>query len=155
MYRTKCNWFSSRLWGVLSDTAGLREATEDEIEREGMRRAREAVDNSQLVIFVFDGSDGVGAMELLRKLREESDKGTAEAADGHRERVGGAHVGELERGNLCPETSAPEGASDPRYMLRFIPPEPSALREGLSYGVVRRLFFGGENMEKDETGDTP
>lgn len=121
-----------------------------------MRRAREAVDNSQLVIFVFDGSDGVGAIELLRKLRDESGMGTAEAADGHRGRVGGAHVGKLERGSLCPETFAPEGTLGPYFMLRFIPPEPSALREGLSYGVVRLDFLWWcESVEKEETGDTP
>lgn len=47
-----------RLGGVLlrmTDTAGLRE-TSDEIERLGVMRSREAMENAELVIAVFDGS---------------------------------------------------------------------------------------------------
>eukprot|EP00904_Undaria_pinnatifida_P007967 jgi/Undpi1/42/HiC_scaffold_1.g00042.m1 len=62
---------------TLSDTAGLREATEDEVEREGMRRARFAVDNAHLGIFVVDGSDAAGAGELLTQIREEAAATTA------------------------------------------------------------------------------
>lgn len=55
-----------------SDTAGLREATEDEIEKEGMRRARGAVDSAHLAIFVVDSTNARGAGELLKQLREEA-----------------------------------------------------------------------------------
>ncbi|CAM9786491.1 unnamed protein product, partial [Ectocarpus fasciculatus] len=65
---------------TLSDTAGLREATDDEIEREGMRRARSAVDNAHLAIFVVDATNTAGATALLGKLREEAKEAEAEAA---------------------------------------------------------------------------
>ncbi|CAN0162479.1 unnamed protein product [Ectocarpus sp. 4 AP-2014] len=65
---------------TLSDTAGLREATDDEIEREGMRRARSAVDNAHLAIFVVDATNTDGATALLGKLREEAKEAEAEAA---------------------------------------------------------------------------
>lgn len=68
---------------LVSDTAGLREKTDDEIEREGMRRARGAVDNAHLAIFVVDGSDVRGAGDLLQQLREEA--AAAEAEKGDRE----------------------------------------------------------------------
>jgi tRNA modification GTPase len=42
---------------VISDTAGLRSNSEDAIELEGMRRAREAFKRAQLKIFVGDASD--------------------------------------------------------------------------------------------------
>ncbi|CAN0477178.1 unnamed protein product, partial [Ascophyllum nodosum] len=45
----------------LSDTAGLRDATTDEIEKEGMRRAITTVENAHLAIFVVDGTDPTGA----------------------------------------------------------------------------------------------
>jgi tRNA modification GTPase len=38
----------------LIDTAGLRAATEDAIEAEGMRRAREAIERADLLLFVVD-----------------------------------------------------------------------------------------------------
>lgn len=63
-----------------SDTAGLREATDDEVEREGMRRARGAVDNAHLAIFVVDSTNADGATALLRQLREEAAAAAAEAA---------------------------------------------------------------------------
>ncbi|CAN0369538.1 unnamed protein product, partial [Ectocarpus sp. 12 AP-2014] len=66
---------------TLSDTAGLREATDDEVEREGMRRARSAVDNAHLAIFVVDATNTDGATALLGKLREEAKEAKeAEAA---------------------------------------------------------------------------
>lgn len=55
-----------------SDTAGLREATEDEIEKEGMRRARGAVDNAHLAIFVVDATNAEGAEGVLKRLRKEA-----------------------------------------------------------------------------------
>ncbi|CBN78950.1 TrmE, organellal GTPase involved in tRNA modification [Ectocarpus siliculosus] len=65
---------------TLSDTAGLPKATDDEIEREGMRRARSAVDNAHLAIFVVDATNTDGATALLGKLREEAKEAEAEAA---------------------------------------------------------------------------
>lgn len=58
----------------LVDTAGLRE-TEDEIEREGVRRSVRAAKEAELVIGVFDGSealtpdDGATVAELKRAKR--------------------------------------------------------------------------------------
>lgn len=59
-----------RLGGVLlrlTDTAGLRE-TDDEIERLGVMRSHEAMENAQLVIAVIDGSGGTTAEdeEIIR-----------------------------------------------------------------------------------------
>lgn len=42
----------------LFDTAGIRE-TDDEVEKEGVIRSREAVKNSDLVIFLNDATDGI------------------------------------------------------------------------------------------------
>ena len=38
----------------LLDTAGMREASDDPVEREGMRRAREAAGRADLVLWVVD-----------------------------------------------------------------------------------------------------
>lgn len=59
-----------RLGGVLlrlTDTAGLRE-TDDEIERLGVMRSHEAMENAELVIAVIDGSGDVSAEdeEIIR-----------------------------------------------------------------------------------------
>lgn len=59
-----------RLGGVLlrlTDTAGLRE-TDDEIERLGVMRSHEAMENAELVIAVIDGSGEVSAEdeEIIR-----------------------------------------------------------------------------------------
>ena len=53
---------------TLLDTAGLREDTEDEIEREGMRRARRAVAQADIRILVWDGEGQMperGSADLL------------------------------------------------------------------------------------------
>lgn len=42
---------------IISDTAGLRSSTSDPIEREGIKRAKEAFQQAQLKIFVKDSSD--------------------------------------------------------------------------------------------------
>jgi tRNA modification GTPase len=49
----------------LLDTAGIREASDDPVEREGMRRAREAASNADLVLWVVDGGQG-GALTAER-----------------------------------------------------------------------------------------
>ncbi len=59
-----------RLGGVLlqlTDTAGLRE-TDDEIERLGVMRSREAMDKAELVLAVIDGSGEITAedVEIIR-----------------------------------------------------------------------------------------
>ncbi|KAG5188982.1 hypothetical protein JKP88DRAFT_271661 [Tribonema minus] len=66
---------------VLSDTAGLRaaEAAADDVEREGIRRAREAVVDSQLTIFVWDSSneaEGAAALKDLQATDEPADVGS-------------------------------------------------------------------------------
>jgi len=44
---------------ILIDTAGLREAR-DEIEREGIRRSRQTLENAEFVLQVIDSSEGAG-----------------------------------------------------------------------------------------------
>ena len=63
-----------RLGGVLlrlTDTAGLRE-TDDEIERLGVMRSHEAMENAELVIAVIDGSGEVTAEdeEIIRRAEK-------------------------------------------------------------------------------------
>lgn len=69
---------------LASDTAGLRDATVDEIEREGMRRALTTVDNAHLAIFVSDGSDPGVSVTLLRRLRQNAAAKAAESDGGGR-----------------------------------------------------------------------
>lgn len=71
-------------FSFVSDTAGLREATDDEIEKEGIRRARSAVDDAHLAIFVVDGTNAAGAGELLNQMKMEA----ADAARSTDERDG-------------------------------------------------------------------
>lgn len=52
---------------TLVDTAGLRE-TEDAIEREGIRRAREELQHADLALLVVDARDPSPAAELQREL---------------------------------------------------------------------------------------
>ena len=54
----------------LSDTAGLRE-TEDTVEKIGVRRSVEALENAELVFAVFDGSAPLDAQdeEVIRQIR--------------------------------------------------------------------------------------
>jgi len=47
---------------VLTDTAGIREIGE-EIEQEGIRRSKETLQNSDLVLFLVDGTKGWGSSE--------------------------------------------------------------------------------------------
>lgn len=64
-----------------------------------MRRARSAVDNAHLAIFVVDATNTDGATALLGKLREEAKEAEAEAAataaqrDDAAETEGGKAVG--------------------------------------------------------------
>src|ERR1044072_6475483 len=55
---------------ILTDTAGLRETT-DGIETLGMERTRRAISDSDLVLVVLDGSEGVGLAddELIEETR--------------------------------------------------------------------------------------
>ena len=56
---------------LLIDTAGLRE-TEDPVEREGVRRSRDVIASSDLVMFVLDGSRpaGKGDREAYREVAD-------------------------------------------------------------------------------------
>jgi len=53
---------------LVSDTAGLRESTEDPIEVEGMKRAREAAEAAHLTLLVLDRSDVKGSLLSVRGL---------------------------------------------------------------------------------------
>ena len=55
---------------TLVDTAGLRESAGDPIEREGMRRAREALARAELALFLLDDRKGLSAADrrLLAQL---------------------------------------------------------------------------------------
>lgn len=75
-----------------SDTAGLRDATVDEIEREGMRRALTTVDYAHLAIFVADGSDPGASVNLLRCLRQNAAVAEAAESPGGGGRVGSGRV---------------------------------------------------------------
>ncbi|GLH10035.1 tRNA modification GTPase GTPBP3, mitochondrial [Gryllus bimaculatus] len=48
---------------LLADTAGLRSETKDEVEIEGMTRAKSAAKSSDLILFVIDGADCVHKMD--------------------------------------------------------------------------------------------
>ena len=69
---------------LISDTAGLRE-TDDEIEREGIRRAQSAMNAADLVLLLDDGSVDVPALDGLDgitvwRLRSKSDIRFGDAA---------------------------------------------------------------------------
>ena len=49
---------------LVSDTAGIREAAADEVEQEGIRRAREAAEEAQLTLVVLDASGTLGSEAL-------------------------------------------------------------------------------------------
>ncbi len=52
---------------ILSDTAGIREKTEDVIELEGIRRAQQVAENSDLTLCVVDGSE-MGSLKIAQDL---------------------------------------------------------------------------------------
>ena len=54
---------------IVSDTAGLREKTNDPIEQEGIRRAREAFQRAHLKVFVGDASDKYSVQQASSMLR--------------------------------------------------------------------------------------
>src|SRR3954468_2272493 len=60
----------------LLDTAGIRESAEDPIEREGMRRAREAAGRADLVLWLVDA----GTADALNELRVTDEPVAAGAA---------------------------------------------------------------------------
>ena len=55
---------------TLIDTAGLRENSDDPIEQEGMRRARRALEQAELALFLMDDREGLNAddQRLLEAL---------------------------------------------------------------------------------------
>ena len=59
---------------IVSDTAGLREHTEDIIEQEGIRRAKDSFQRAHVKVFVGDVSD-TKAMKMLKQLLKD-DKNT-------------------------------------------------------------------------------
>jgi len=54
---------------TLLDTAGIRE-TDDPVELEGVRRARERANTADLVLWVVDASEGAGSLLAVRPLSE-------------------------------------------------------------------------------------
>lgn len=48
---------------ILLDTAGIRESSE-EIEKEGMKRSREIIDQAELIVFLTDGSQPLDQQDL-------------------------------------------------------------------------------------------
>ena len=69
---------------IISDTAGLRGNSEDAIEVEGMKRARQAFKQAQLKIFVGDASDSHSIAEaevLLKSLLKEISDDEMESGD--------------------------------------------------------------------------
>ncbi len=57
----------------LVDTAGLRE-TEDDIEREGIRRSHEHVDKADGILYLIDASEGISDEDQLHLRRVDRDK---------------------------------------------------------------------------------
>lgn len=71
---------------LVTDTAGLRD-TVDEIEREGIRRSRSAMEAADLILLLEDGSSDAPTVERVDgipvwRLRTKSDLGIEEAATG-------------------------------------------------------------------------
>ena len=88
-----------RLGGVLlrlTDTAGLRE-TDDEIERLGVMRSHEAMENAELVIAVIDGSGEVTA----------EDEEIIRCAEKAPHAVGAVSKSDLGKKAVLPETTLP------------------------------------------------
>ena len=60
---------------VVSDTAGLRDSTDDPIELEGIKRARDAFRRAHLKVFVGDASDTTSiklATSMLKAMNDSS-----------------------------------------------------------------------------------
>jgi tRNA modification GTPase len=64
---------------IVSDTAGLREQTEDIIEKEGIKRAKNAFRSSQVKVFVRDASDPSSGDAVSTMLQDLLDPSTEES----------------------------------------------------------------------------
>lgn len=53
---------------ILSDTAGMRDSTSDMIEQEGIRRARRAAEQADIVVAMMDGTNITAGMESLEGI---------------------------------------------------------------------------------------
>jgi tRNA modification GTPase len=53
---------------TLSDTAGVREETEDLIEKEGIKRARNAAAQADVLVAMIDGSDSINGIAALKDV---------------------------------------------------------------------------------------
>lgn len=66
------DWNYEGLWFRLIDTAGIR-TTQDIIEAEGVRRSQKAADEADIIIFLYDLSNGKSdeVMQILKKLKQD------------------------------------------------------------------------------------
>ena len=55
---------------ILSDTAGLRETPADEVEQEGIRRARERIESADVRVCVVDSSSEASWADVLSSVDE-------------------------------------------------------------------------------------
>lgn len=73
---------------LVSDTAGLREDTNDPIEQEGIRRAREAFRRAHLKLFVGDASDEGSLDQAARMLQDLVPVSSAAHEEGYEDEAG-------------------------------------------------------------------
>jgi tRNA modification GTPase len=88
---------------LVSDTAGLRKNTDDPIEEEGIRRAKDAFRRAHLKLFVGDASDSQSvhqASKMLQALIPEDEDRTEQLLNDHGDRDGGGEEEEEEAGGL-------------------------------------------------------
>ena len=92
---------------LLTDTAGLRRDTSDPIEAEGIRRTRELIAGSDLVVAVADGSAGEEAARILEEKELTVLSGSGGVETGAAEASSARLIRVWNKSDLAPE--APEG----------------------------------------------
>jgi len=65
---------------VVSDTAGLREQTSDQIEIEGMKRAKAIAEKAHFKICVVDASDTEGGIKAVQNIIDEEVRANSKAS---------------------------------------------------------------------------
>ncbi|MHB8765485.1 MAG: tRNA modification GTPase, partial [Deferrisomatales bacterium] len=104
----------------LVDTAGLRDAGEDEAENEGVRRARAEAEGAGVVVFVCDGSRGLTPEEVA-EARALVGRGSRAVSVVNKCDLGTGPAGELERVFGVPPlaVSARSGHGIPELVARL------------------------------------